>query len=172
MTAYSRATRSGEGPQVRRRAAGSRCRHSHDGAVDRCCAVSTSIIVGRSASPNSASAVGPHAAELLRRAVLLPEAPDLYVNSDVHPATLDVSAFEPLVGCHGGLGGWQTSAVLLWPSAARELGSGPGEEPIVGADAMHRQLVELLERLGHRGELTGTGSRSEDPAAATNHTTA
>ena len=130
------------------------------------------LTTGTVTGEDPVAAFGPHAAELLRRAVLMPEAPDLYINSDVHPATLDVSAFEPLVGCHGGLGGWQTSAVLLWPSAARELGCGPGEEPVVGADAMHRQFVDLLERLGHRSALTGTGSRSEDDAAAAGHSTA
>jgi hypothetical protein len=96
---------------------------------------------------------GPRAAGLLRRAVLMQESPDLYVNSDVHPATMDVSAFEPLVGCHGGLGGWQDSAVLLWPTALRSLAGGPDDGPIVGADALHAELVSALERLGHRRDL-------------------
>ena len=48
-----------------------------------------------------------HAARMLQRAVVMPEAPDLYLNSRVDDVTLDIAAFEPLVGAHGGLGGWQ-----------------------------------------------------------------
>ena len=95
---------------------------------------------------------GPRAAGLLLRAVLMPQAPDLYVNSDVHPTTLDVSAFEPLVGCHGGLGGWQDSAVFLCPAELRDP-SLDGRGPVVGADALHAVLVGMLERLGHRRDL-------------------
>ena len=58
---------------------------------------------------------GDHAARVLRRAVVMPEAPDLYVNSRIEDATLDIAAFEPLVGAHGGLGGWQDRAILLTP---------------------------------------------------------
>ena len=63
---------------------------------------------------------GDHSARMLRRAVEMPEAPDLYINSRVSDATLDIAAFEPLVGAHGGLGGWQDRAVLLTPRAARQ----------------------------------------------------
>jgi hypothetical protein len=45
----------------------------------------------------------------------MPEAPDLYVNSRIEEATLDIAAFEPLVGAHEGLGGWQDRAILLIP---------------------------------------------------------
>ena len=31
------------------------------------------------------------------------------------PHTLDVAAFEPLVGCHGGLGGWQDRGFVMAP---------------------------------------------------------
>ena len=56
------------------------------------------------------AAFGPHAARVLLRALMHPEAPDLYVNSAVDPVTNDVAAFEGLVGSHGGLGGWQDRA--------------------------------------------------------------
>jgi len=58
---------------------------------------------------------GDHAARVLGRAVVMPEAPDLYVISRVEDVTFDIAAFEPLVGAHGGLGGWQDRAVLLTP---------------------------------------------------------
>ena len=42
--------------------------------------------------------------------------PELYVNSSFDLDTMDVAAFEPLVGCHGGLGGWQDRGFVLAPS--------------------------------------------------------
>jgi hypothetical protein len=77
----------------------------------------------------------------------MPEAPDLYVNSLLDDLG-EVAAFEGLVGCHGGLGGWQDRAMLVWPT---DLPDPRG--PIVGADALHRVLVGWLEHLGHRAEL-------------------
>jgi uncharacterized membrane protein YvlD (DUF360 family) len=92
---------------------------------------------------------GAHAARVLRRAVLMPDAPDLYVNSAARSGTWDVPAFEDLVGSHGGLGGWQDSAVLVVPTAlAADLPS-----RIEGADALHSVLVNLLCSLGHRRDL-------------------
>jgi uncharacterized membrane protein YvlD (DUF360 family) len=90
-----------------------------------------------------------HAGRVFARALSMPEAPDLYVVSDVDATTLDVSAFEPLVGSHGGLGGWQDRAVFLCP---RELSIDP-DEHIEGADHLHRVLVSILKRLGHRRTL-------------------
>ncbi|MET1063703.1 MAG: phage holin family protein [Arthrobacter sp.] len=89
---------------------------------------------------------GSHAARVLRRALLLPEAPDLYVNSAIDPVTGDVAAFEGLVGSHGGLGGWQDRAVLLGPP---DLMAGLPER-IEGADELHRVLVGMLESCGQR----------------------
>ena len=88
----------------------------------------------------------PHAARVLRRAVTMPEAPDLYVNSIVDPITQDVHAFEGLVGSHGGLGGWQDQAMLMGP--ADLMADLP--DSIEGADELHRVLVGMLERCGQR----------------------
>jgi uncharacterized membrane protein YvlD (DUF360 family) len=89
---------------------------------------------------------GEHAARFLCRAVLMDEAPDLYVNSSVDRWTADVAAFEDLVGAHGGLGGYQDSAALLVP---RDLAN---EVPlrIEGADVLHGVLAAMLVRCGHR----------------------
>lgn len=89
---------------------------------------------------------GAHAARVLRRAVTMSEAPDLYVNSAVDPLTNDVHAFEGLVGSHGGLGGWQDHAMLFGPA---ELMTGLPER-IEGADELHRILVGMLQRCGQR----------------------
>ena len=91
-----------------------------------------------------------HAARVLRRAVCMPEAPDLYVNSRVDSTTLDVAAFEDLVGAHGGLGGWQDRGVLLVPEAL----SSCLPEHVEGADELHRVLVRMLRSCGHRSGIT------------------
>ena len=59
-----------------------------------------------------------------------------------------MAAFEPLVGCHGGLGGWQDRGFVLAPPHLLA-----PTEPIVGGDELHRHLVGILEALGHRTEL-------------------
>ncbi|MGA8044828.1 MAG: phage holin family protein [Dermatophilaceae bacterium] len=89
---------------------------------------------------------GPHSARTLHRAVMLDEAPDLYVNSTIDPVTNDVNAFEGLVGSHGGLGGWQDNAMLLAPA---DLMSAVPDR-IEGADSLHRVLVGMLEQCGQR----------------------
>jgi len=99
-----------------------------------------------------------HAAGVLARAMALQEAPDLYLNSTLDPATLDIAAFEPLVGAHGGLGGWQDRAVLLVPSALEQV---VPDEQILGADHLHQILVGMLEVAGQR-----TDERFRRPALA------
>ena len=91
------------------------------------------------------AAFGPHACYDMLRVATMRNAPDLYVHSTVDPRTNEVHAFEELVGCHGGLGGWQNEAMLVYP-ADWPL-DGP---PLYGADAVHRRLVSWLERLGQR----------------------
>lgn len=92
---------------------------------------------------------GPLATVDLLRAVSMPEAPDLYVNSAVDPDSGEVAAFEGLVGCHGGLGGWQGRGMLLAPPDLRL-----PDKPIRGADRLHHVLVGYLEQLGQRSGLS------------------
>jgi uncharacterized membrane protein YvlD (DUF360 family) len=108
---------------------------------------------------------GDHAPGMLRTATLRPEAPDLYVNSSVNPSNLEVAAFEPLVGSHGGLGGWQDRGFLL---AGTSMSTGPA--PIVGGEALHRVLVGYLESLGHRAHLMAD-LPAVDPAATPQRST-
>ena len=103
----------------------------------------TGAVIGR----DPLLAYGDHAARVLRRAVVMPEAPDLYVNSRVEDVTFDIAAFESLVGAHGGLGGWQDRAVLLTP---RTLADVLPAEHIEGADRLHSVLVEMLRAVGQR----------------------
>ena len=90
-----------------------------------------------------------HAAWALLRAMEMPSAPDIYVNSTVDSATLEVSAFEGLVGSHGGLGGWQDRGLFLAPSSLLD----GVDRDIRGAEQLHQVLVAMLEGLGHRSGL-------------------
>lgn len=103
---------------------------------------------GRVSGVDPLGPYGPMAAEFVSRASQMPEAPDLYVNSLLDEMD-EVAAFEGLVGCHGGLGGWQDRAMLVHPVGLR-----PPTDMVVGAHALHRVLVGWLEELGHRQELT------------------
>jgi uncharacterized membrane protein YvlD (DUF360 family) len=91
--------------------------------------------------------LGPAAADDLRRHDTLPHVGDILVNSAVDPVTHEVAAFEELIGCHGGLGGWQSRPVLIHPAGW------PVEAQLIGADAVYCQLVRWLEGLGQRTAL-------------------
>lgn len=88
---------------------------------------------------------GPDAADDLRRLDAMPNVGDMVLNSGLDSATDEVAAFEELVGSHGGLGGWQTKAFLLYPSDWLGV-----EGQLVGAPAVHRQLVAWLVAAGLR----------------------
>ncbi|MFI6079068.1 alkaline phosphatase family protein [Actinoplanes sp. NPDC051343] len=88
---------------------------------------------------------GPHARHDVLRHQESAHIADLVLISCVDPVTDEVAAFEELVGSHGGLGGWQTEAVLVHPARW------PVTQPeFDGADAVHRQLIEWLAMLGLR----------------------
>ncbi|GAB1693614.1 phage holin family protein [Krasilnikovia sp. M28-CT-15] len=104
---------------------------------------------------------GPLAAADLCRHDALPHVGDLLINSVVDPQTQEVAAFEELIGCHGGLGGWQNRPVLIHPAAW------PVDTELIGADAVHRQLVQWLEQLGQRaGRLDQSAPAPDQPAPA------
>ncbi|GAA3456310.1 alkaline phosphatase family protein [Dactylosporangium matsuzakiense] len=88
---------------------------------------------------------GPHAAADLRAHQEMAHVGDLVVVSRVDAGTEEVAAFEELVGSHGGIGGWQTEAILVYPAEWPLLAAPPP-----GAVAVHRQLVSWLEDLGLR----------------------
>lgn len=100
------------------------------------------------------AAFGPDARADFLRAANFDHAPDIYVNSLHDPNLDEVAAFEELVGCHGGLGGWQTRPLLVYPSdwsLAPDLLDDRGR--LYGADMVHQQMVRWLEELGHRQDL-------------------
>lgn len=87
---------------------------------------------------------GPRARHDLLRHQQMAHVGDLVVISAVEPGLEEVPAFEELVGSHGGLGGWQNEAVLIHPAGW------PQQGELVGPDAVHRQLLGWLHRLGLR----------------------
>ena len=93
---------------------------------------------------------GSAAAAEVRRHGRLANVGDLVVNSSFDETTGEVAAFEELVGCHGGLGGWQSEAVLIHPAGWEAPGT------LEGADEVHRQLVRWLELLGLRADVRST----------------
>ncbi|MQY12534.1 hypothetical protein SRB5_26690 [Streptomyces sp. RB5] len=78
---------------------------------------------------------GAGAAQAVARTAAFGNVPDVMVNSAYHPVTGQVHAFEDQIGSHGGMGGAQSRAFLLWPA---ELG--PPAEELTGAERVHRVL--------------------------------
>jgi uncharacterized membrane protein YvlD (DUF360 family) len=93
---------------------------------------------------------GANAARHLARNNGFANAPDIYVVSMYDPDSHEVAAFEELVGSHGGLGGEQTEPFVLVPA---DWSDAPDE--IVGARAMHLELVKWLQEAGLRPAADG-----------------
>ena len=77
--------------------------------------------------------------------ISFPEAPDILVNSFYDPGANEGTAFEELVGFHGGLGGYQTQPFLMYPAEWNL----PTEE-IVGAEKVYKVLKGKLVEI-HSG---------------------
>jgi hypothetical protein len=93
------------------------------------------------------AAYGPHAARDLLAHQSVAHVGDLVLVSRLDPGTEEVAAFEELVGSHGGIGGWQTEAVLVHPARWRAT-----EADLAGPAAIHRLLVRWLDDLGLRAD--------------------
>ena len=102
----------------------------------------------------------------MRAAPTRSHCPDLLGNSPYWAEADEVAAFEELVGSHGGLGGSQSypfvlcAAELDWP-----------DEPVVGAEQVHRILRGWLAGVGHEGyastevDSPGLSTRTSDSGA-------
>jgi hypothetical protein len=82
---------------------------------------------------------GPHAARHLLREAKFVNVPDIVVIGEVNEQTGEVPAFEDKLGNHGGLGGWQREAFVLYPAAFT-----PEVEEIVGAGHLHDLLKQWM----------------------------
>ncbi|NJN54618.1 MAG: hypothetical protein HC804_07590 [Anaerolineae bacterium] len=94
---------------------------------------------------------GPNAARHLKRYNQFPDAPDLYVNSFYHVESNEVAAFEELIGCHGGMGGYQTRPFILHPKSL------PITEPeLIGAASVYRQFKHWLAEMPQSSQAAQT----------------
>jgi uncharacterized membrane protein YvlD (DUF360 family) len=108
------------------------------------------------------AAFPPGAADHIRRTDGFPHCPDIVVNSTYWTDTDEVAAFEELVGSHGGMGGGQSKPFALYPSEWPD-----PDEPVVGAEAMHRHFRSWLAWLGHESYSSDRAS----PGARTSTST-
>ncbi|MFN8674747.1 MAG: phage holin family protein [Thermomicrobiales bacterium] len=92
---------------------------------------------GKVEGQNPIARFGPHAARHLLREAKFVNVPDIVVIGEVNEQTGEVPAFEDKLGNHGGLGGWQREAFVMFPSEFA-----PEVEEIVGAGHLH----DLLKR--------------------------
>ena len=113
---------------------------------------------------------GGHATLGLQRVDAMAHCGDLVAISRLDAGTGEVAAFEELIGSHGGLGGMQTEPMIMHPAAWTI------DEPIIGAEAVYRQirrwLADLGIELGARpaaataGAPAGPGTAAAAPAAS------
>jgi putative membrane protein len=101
---------------------------------------------------NPLEGFGPNARRHLLRYNEFTDAPDIYVNSFYNTETNEVAAFEELIGCHGGMGGYQTRPFFLYPSELSIT-----EPDLVGADSVYRQLKRWMAD-AHRVEAQASGA--------------
>ncbi len=119
-------------------------RSERDGAVVLGARGGHRLADGRVDGDDPLAPFGPTAAAHVRRTDGFAHCPDVLVNSAWWPETEEVAAFEELVGSHGGLGGGQAHPFVLAPADWRW-----PEEPVVGAERLHRILRGWLADLGH-----------------------
>lgn len=84
--------------------------------------------------------------ESLRRLSTMANAPDIIVLSTYDESTQEVHAFEELVGNHGGLGGWQTEAILLHPSKLTIPTKYTTNGLLYGAENVHKILKNWVSK--------------------------
>jgi hypothetical protein len=82
--------------------------------------------------------------ELLRLSSM-DTAPDIAVISSYDPIKGEVYAFEELVGSHGGMGGWQTEALLMHPKRFKIDKQHLSGGVIVGATTLHKVLRQWMK---------------------------
>ncbi|HEY0636722.1 MAG TPA: phage holin family protein [Pseudonocardiaceae bacterium] len=114
---------------------------------------------------------GPGAAEAVLRTDSFENCADIMINSAVDPETGQVHSFEEQIGSHGGLGGGQGTAFVLYPAKLP-----PPEEPLVGAESVHRLFAGWIEHLQPTAppatEDPAPTPATEDPAPTADRTTA
>jgi uncharacterized membrane protein YvlD (DUF360 family) len=98
---------------------------------------------GRVEGRDPLAVFGPHAPDNLRRLDSFDHVGDILVNSMYDPSTDEIAPFEHQVGAHGGLGGPQTSAFVLYPTA---LEAEPEPISLVGAEEVNARIHAWMAR--------------------------
>jgi uncharacterized membrane protein YvlD (DUF360 family) len=143
-------------------------RSERDGALALGARGTNFLDQGRAQGDDPLAPYGAHAADHVRRTDAFTHCPDLLVNSSYWEEADEVAAFEELVGSHGGMGGGQSHPFVLFPA---EL-DWP-EEPVVGAECVHRIFRSWLAGLGHHAyaarqvDSPGLRTRTSEPGATT-----
>jgi hypothetical protein len=103
---------------------------------------------------------GEHALDGLLRLDRMEHCGDVVAISRLDPETDEVAAFEELIGSHGGLGGPQTDPFILHPAEWTI------DEPMIGAEAVYRQLRAWLRDIGVElgPSMAAPSSRRTEPA--------
>ncbi len=109
------------------------------------------LVDGRIEGTDPLAVFGPNTADHLRRTSSFDNCPDLLINSFYDPDTEEGTAFEGLIGFHGGLGGRQCHPFILAPANLA-----PPAEPLVGARSVHELFA---------GWLTDIQARNSKPAS-------
>jgi uncharacterized membrane protein YvlD (DUF360 family) len=128
-------------------------RSAEDGAVVLGAGGSRRLADGKVDGEDPLAGFPPNAARHLQRTDGFPHVADIMVNSYFDPVTEEGCAFEELISFHGGMGGPQTQAFILHPAHLEA-----PDEPLVGAEAVHRLLR------GWRAELDGEAAETADAA--------
>jgi len=131
-------------------------RSEHDGAVVLGSGGAHHLDTNRVEGEDPLAPFGPNAAAHVQRTDSFPHCADLMINGAFDPESGEVSAFEELVGSHGGLGGTQSYPFVLHPAGLEW----PQEEP-VGAEAVHRIFRGWLGALGQAAYSTEVDSPGE-----------
>jgi uncharacterized membrane protein YvlD (DUF360 family) len=133
-------------------------RSAEDGAVALGAAGTHRLADGVVTGEDPLAAFSPNAARHLRRTDGFPHVPDLLVNSFYDPLTGEGCAFEELISFHGGLGGPQTAPFILCPGHFEV-----PDEPLVGAEAVHRVLRDWRTACNGSAASTPATARSLPP---------
>lgn len=133
---------------------------SADGPVAVGAAGSHRLVDGVISGADPLAVYGPRAAADLLAHQRMRHVGDLVLISTVDPDTEEVSAFEELVGCHGGLGGWQTAGLLIHPAQWTV------PEDLVGPVAVFDVLSRWRDELGLGAPVTPIGVTPPDPSVA------
>jgi hypothetical protein len=107
---------------------------------------------------------GPFAVANLKRLDSFEHIGDIFIISMYDPSTDEIAPFEHQVGAHGGLGGMQTKAFVMYPSV---LGGSERSVALVGAEEVNRMIRQWMARGRELFESGGVPGAEEGEAAST-----